>query len=85
MNGLYENVVEVVECGRRKANLYLDHGYRLLAVQGTTRQQVKREVDDTVKAYIIQRRITYVLGRAPEVEHYEAPDYQPEAPAEETP
>ncbi len=79
MNVPYENIVEVVECGRRKANLYLEHHWELLGIQSTTRQQPKREVDGTLKTYIIQRRVTYVLGRTDQVERYEAPDYEPPA------
>ena len=78
MNGPYEGIVEVVECGRRKANLYLEHDYQLLGIIATNRQASKR-VDVAGSQPFIQRRVTYVLGRTDQVEEYEAPDWEPPA------
>jgi hypothetical protein len=67
------DVVEVAECRRIKANLYLEHGYRLLAVQGTTEEDKGRISGQNY----IRRGIKYVLGRPETVDRWDPPEWQP--------
>lgn len=75
----YEDIVELAEAGLRKANLYLEHGYQLIAVQGVSYEKTRRDPSEVAGPSFIQRRVRYVLGRPEGVEHYEPPDWQPEA------
>jgi hypothetical protein len=68
-----QDIVEVAEARRIKANLYLEHGYRLLAIMGTSEEDKGRLTGQP----FIRRGIKYVLGRSPDVAHYEAPDWRP--------
>jgi hypothetical protein len=75
----YEDIVELAEAHIRKANLYLEHGYQLISVQGISYEKPRREPSEVAGGSYIQRRIRYVLGRPQGVDHYEPPDWEPEA------
>jgi len=67
------DVVEVAECRRIKANLYLEHGYRLLAIMGTSEEDTGRLSGNP----FIRRGIKYVLGRPGTVDHWDPPEWRP--------
>ena len=69
---LYEGVVEVAETGRRKCNLFLEAGYRLLTVSVVTRMEKGVEGNRYVR-----RDFGYVLGRDAQTPHFDPP--KPEA------
>lgn len=63
----FRDIVEVVETNWAKANLYLDHGYRLLGFSNST---------DYVKASgaapgHVRRRTRCILGRTADVLHFD--------------
>ena len=63
--GLFADIVELAECGLRRANEYLEHGYRLLSMNATTYQK------QGPNGWYIRRGFTYVLGRTAEVAHHD--------------
>lgn len=69
--GHMADIIELAEPGKRKANLYLEHGYRLLGVF-----VVSHAVSDESGLHMI-RQLRYVVGRTKEVEFYDPPDYKP--------
>jgi hypothetical protein len=68
-----EDIVEVTEARRIKGNLYLEHGYRLLSVQGTSEEDKGRLSGNP----FVRRGIKYVLGRPESVEHWDPPEWRP--------
>lgn len=56
-----EDVQEIVECGRKAANYYLQHGYRLIRTDVVTR--VAKKSDGQL---YIHRHWGYVMGRPAE-------------------
>ena len=67
---MFDDIVEVVQGRLRYANWYLEHGYRLLAVTGTTWQERSRAGNEQ---WVMRRGITYSMGRTKDVEHVEPP------------
>lgn len=69
--------MEVVECGRRRANIYLRHGYRLIAMMNGARERQYPEDDietirfreqhaggpSNARRYFLRRDMRYVVGR----------------------
>jgi hypothetical protein len=68
-----EDVVELVEARLYRANLYLEHGYKLLSVLSTSEEDRGRLTGNA----FVRRGIKYVLGRTADVAHYDAPNWQP--------
>ena len=66
----FANVVELVECGLDYANQYLENDYTLLAVIATSQARKYPEGRQASEFYV-SRRIQYVLGRGPDVVHFE--------------
>jgi len=64
--------VEVKTCGPRKANAYLEHGYKLI---DTAHQAFEKERRDSerpeIAASFIARTFNFVLARSADVPHYE--------------
>ena len=75
----HSNIVEVVETGKRQANQYLEHGYRLLAVEQCTFFKEK-ELQSKFTAYV-EKSMIYCLGRTAQVERWEPAKREPEAVA----
>ena len=63
-------IVEVQDCGRRAANLYLAQGYVLLAV---VQWADGRPHPKDPSQIIVARDARYVLGRTKEIPHFEHP------------
>jgi len=65
------DAVEVREVTRRDVNGYLERGYELLCIQGTS--QAVKYPEGNQGGYYIRRRLAYVVGRSAEVEPWEVP------------
>lgn len=76
-NGWAADIVEVVEAGLFRANLYLGAGYRLLSANVTT--QPRKMPDGKL---FVRRGFTYLLGRTADVERFEPPAWKPNPPTE---
>ena len=72
-----DGIVEVVECGKRDCNYFLEHGYELLAIETEARFTQPPEYTPLPGQQrhppYIARSIRYVLGRVSTVDHVEAP------------
>lgn len=66
----FADVAEVVECGCRKATLYLANGYRLLHIDATSREATNSK---TGQPFVL-RQMTFVLGRPADVAHFTPPE-----------
>ena len=64
-------IVEVVERGDRKANLFMAHGYSLLAIHRMT--SWRNSADSQAASSRRYDHIVYVLGRTSEVPPFEEP------------
>lgn len=71
---LLKTIKEVQECGKRKANYYLDHGYILLDVQTATRGTKFNEHELTGQQYYARRNPIFVLGRPEGIKQAPNPD-----------
>lgn len=70
-------IQEVVECGMRKANYYLDRHYVLLEIQSSARSAVHpaREGGGPNTGQVYTRRApVFIIGRPPDVEKVTPPD-----------
>ena len=69
-----DGIVEVVQCGRKQCNHYLNHGYELLAIE-TERKMRKRSPEFLIEGRpadpFVMQSIMYVLGRVSTVKHVE--------------
>ena len=78
-----DGIVEVVQCGRRQCNHYLNHGYELLAIE-TERMLRKRlpefQVEGRPNDPFVMQSIMYVLGRVSTVDHVEPMAHSVESP-----
>ena len=70
----HTNIIEVVTYSKKRVNLFLDRGYRLLAVETeTTWIKPPKEVKK-IEGYVL-KFLTFVLGRPAGVEPFD-PDKQ---------
>lgn len=76
MNEILQTVKEVQECGKYKANFYLEHGYLLLDIQTGARSSKfnANSTDGNAQQYYVRRNPVYVLGRPEGVEPVTAPE-----------
>ncbi|MGE0133728.1 MAG: hypothetical protein AB7L91_06460 [Dehalococcoidia bacterium] len=74
---LYEEVAEVAETGIHSVNLYLEHGYELLAVQ----QGAKPVQVPPSNVPLMVKRMVYVVGRRAETPHFDPPTRKERAAA----
>ena len=61
-----DDIVEVVECHQKRANLYLAHGYQLINSGVTTHERQRKDNQQV----FISREFQYVLSRTRDVEVY---------------
>jgi len=73
----YADIAGVVECGKRKANLYLEHGYKLLGIIGTSYARPFPEGARGTASHFVARDFRYILGRPDGVDVYEPPEWTP--------
>jgi hypothetical protein len=69
-------IAEVVECRPMSANQYLSRGYRLLGIEGVTKEVPSSQPGKDSRPWI-QRKLIYVVGRPSGVAHFEAPRMAP--------
>lgn len=67
------DIAEVVTCSKKRVNLFLERGYRLLAVEPET-VWIKPKDAKKIEGYVL-KFITFVLGRPAGVEPFD-PDKQ---------
>jgi len=73
----YTDIAEIVTCSKKRVNLFLERGYRLLAVETeTTWIKPPKEVKK-VEGYVL-KFLTFVLGRPQGVERFD-PDKKQES------
>jgi len=72
---MYENIVEVRECGQHNANFYLTNNYVLLDVQQGTysTRHFTEPAGEHAGGYFVRRNPIYVLGRPEGVESVTPP------------
>lgn len=76
MNLHIREIQEVIECGQRKANWYLDRHYILLDIQQSSRSALHPKDaggQNAGQAYV-RRSPTFVLGRPPDVDRVSPPE-----------
>ena len=77
---MMDDIVEVAECGKRKANLYLENGYRLLYLgQRRFDKPFPGDWNDKTYQYFVAESVQFVLGRIATVAHYDPPEWAPPA------
>lgn len=70
----FEGIVELVEAGSYSgANHFLDHGYKLLAIQSVALSRTHQET----RVRYVMRRAAFILGRTADVEHRDQATYIP--------
>ncbi len=68
-------IVQVVECGHRKADLFLEHGYVLLGVHPVTFLQEYPKDSEMPDSHFIRKSIHYSVGRTEDIDEYTPPGY----------
>ena len=58
----HTNIIEVVTCSKRRVNLYLERGYRLLSVETETVWAKPPKEAKRIEGYVL-KFLTFVLGR----------------------
>ena len=73
-----EKIVAVVNCGQRKANEYLEHGYVLLRTgEWADEHDMKPKSDGTPRTFVA-KGVTYMLGRTADIPAYNPAEHEPE-------
>lgn len=66
-DGRYDGIIEVVEARWPRINEFLEHGYKLMGLFGSTWQK------NGPAGWYVWRGVTYVLSRPADVAHYDPP------------
>lgn len=66
------DICEVIETGRRGANVLLTKGYRLLAMEQTAKAKLRRSANKEL--IYAHKDIVYVLGRTKNISAYQLTD-----------
>lgn len=66
----FSDIVEVVTCSKKRVNLYLEAGYRLIAVDTETVWTSTPKDVESVEGYVLKHFI-FVVGRPEGVPHFD--------------